>query len=615
MLVAAPSFDPGSLPGAVDPSSRPEVLRRLYDLMQRVNASVDLSEVLDEIARGVVEVLGFGVAAISRLEGETLVMTNVVAPPRVRDELVGRRTPVASIINEFDVADEWGVLRFVPHDRLPAPLEEAAWVPDVAVSGVPGAWHPLDTLYAPLWSATGVLLGNLAVDLPADGMVPGPAQRELLEMFVVQAGLALDNAVQRERLAAQVRMGEVLQAVSSAARLSDLERTLEGAGVALEEGFGKGRVWIRCFPADELGDETTPHVYPAGTESSQELVAAAAQLARRAAISRHPVLLGRAELAEAFGPMSPRTVEYYDPRSAQAQVQMLLAPVSSGREVMGYLVLARDADEPVWSELEQHTLMEVGTALGRVVLDGRLLERERHLVGELRELDRYKGELIATISHELRTPLSSIIGHTELLGDLVGVDTEIGSVAAIARNARRLDRLVKNLLDYSALQQARVHERRAVDLRTLGAGSIDLVAVQAERGGLTLALEAAPDPVWVDGDAEELGTVVDNLVGNAVKYTRSGGRVTVTVGEDADGVFLDCADTGLGISEEDQAHLFSVFQRSTDPEALSQPGSGLGLAISRRIVRLHGGDVTVTSELGRGSLFTVRLPHPVDRPA
>lgn len=112
--------------------------------------------------------------------------------------------------------------------------------------------------------------------------------------------------------------------------------------------------------------------------------------------------------------------------------------------------------------------------------------------------------------------------------------------------------------------------------------------------------------------ADELGTVVDNLLGNAVKYTRPGGEVTVSIGSDDQGAYLDCADTGLGISEADQVHLFSAFHRSTNPEALSLPGSGLGLAISRRIVQLHGGQVTVRSDLGRGSCFRVRLPLGVD---
>ena len=136
-------------------SPRAEGIRRLYELMLRVNSSTDLSEVLDEIARGVVEVLGYGIAAIARLEGETFVMTTVAGPEEVREQIIGRRTPVASIFNEFAQADEWGVLRFVPHDRMPDALEESAWVPEFEPGSAPDSWHPLDALYAPLYSATG----------------------------------------------------------------------------------------------------------------------------------------------------------------------------------------------------------------------------------------------------------------------------------------------------------------------------------------------------------------------------------------------------------------------------------------------------------------------------
>ena len=118
-------------------SPRAEGISRLYELMLRVNSSTDLSEVLDEIARGVVEVLGYGIAAIARLEGETFVMTTVAGPEEVREQIIGRRTPVASIFNEFAQADEWGVLRFVPHDRMPDALEESAWVPDFEPGSAP----------------------------------------------------------------------------------------------------------------------------------------------------------------------------------------------------------------------------------------------------------------------------------------------------------------------------------------------------------------------------------------------------------------------------------------------------------------------------------------------
>jgi signal transduction histidine kinase len=264
-----------------------------------------------------------------------------------------------------------------------------------------------------------------------------------------------------------------------------------------------------------------------------------------------------------------------------------------------------------WTADQQEAVMEVGRALGRVVLNARLYERERHLVGELQELDRYKGELIMTISHELKTPLTSIIGHIELLEDL---DTGIGSVNAISRNADRLDRLVQNLLNYSQMQDKRESVRRSVDLRKLAEASMELMALQSEQGRVTMTISVPSDPVVVTADPEELGKVIDNLASNAVKYSRPGGTVHLEVDCDEKHAHVLCVDNGLGISTADQVHLFSAFHRSSNPEALSIPGTGLGLAISRRIAHMHGGEILVTSELGRGSTFQLRLPlaEPLD---
>ena len=281
----------------------------------------------------------------------------------------------------------------------------------------------------------------------------------------------------------------------------------------------------------------------------------------------------------------------------------MFAPVAVGRELLGYVLLVRDAATRPWTAEEQEAVMEVGRTLGRVVLNARLYERERHLVGELQELDRYKGELIATISHELKTPLTSIIGHIELLEDL---DTGIGSVEAISRNAERLNRLVQNLLNYSQIQDKRETVRLPVDLCKLAEQSLDLMAMQAEQGRVKMSLNMPDEPVLVTADPDELGKVIDNLTSNAVKYSRADGTVHLEVGSDGKHAWVLCEDTGLGISAADQVHLFSAFHRSSNPEALSIPGTGLGLAISRRIAQMHGGEIMVASELGVGQ----HLPAP-----
>ena len=588
-------------------SPRAEGIRRLYELMLRVNSSTDLSEVLDEIARGVVEVLGYGIAAIARLENDTFVMTTVAGPEEVREQIIGRRTPVASIFNEFAQADEWGVLRFVPHDRMPDALEESAWVPDFEPGTSNDSWHPLDALYAPLYSATGQLLGNMSVDLPPGNRIPNREERELLEMFVVQAGLAMYNAQQRERLGDQVRMGDMLRAVSSAGQLAELDLSLREAAQAIARHLQTEHLWIRCFPSGDLGEMEQSAAYPPDDrESSRELVQLKSLLASRAWEIGRPVVIheGSAwQLDEGLTEDQQKLVrELMDDYEGYS---LMFAPVAVGRELLGYVLLARDVTESGWTQDQQEAVMEVGRTLGRVVLNARLYDRERHLVSELQELDRYKGELIATISHELKTPLTSIIGHIELLEDL---DTGIGSVEAISRNADRLNRLVQNLLNYSQIQDKRETVRRPVDLRKLAEQSVELMAMQAERGRVTISLTVPDEPVIVTADPDDLGKVIDNLASNAVKYSRPGGAVRLEVGSDGTSAHVLCADTGLGISSADQVHLFSAFHRSSNPEALSIPGTGLGLAISRRITHMHGGEIVVASELGVGSTFRLRLP-------
>jgi signal transduction histidine kinase len=588
-------------------SPRAEGIRRLYELMLRVNSSTDLSEVLDEIARGVVEVLGYGIAAIARLEGETFVMTTVAGPEEVREQIIGRRTPVASIFNEFAQADEWGVLRFVPHDRMPDALEESAWVPDFEPGSGPDSWHPLDALYAPLYSATGQLLGNMSVDLPPGNRIPNREERELLEMFVVQAGLAMYNAQQRERLGDQVRMGEMLRSVSSSGQLAELDLSLREAAQAIAKGLGTEHMWIRCFPSGDVGQVEQSAAYPPdNVESSRELVQVKSLLALRAQEVGRPVVINHADafdLDQGLDSLQREVVG--ELLTDNPGGSLMFAPVAVGREFLGYVVLVRDAATRSWTAEEQEAVMEVGRTLGRVVLNARLYERERHLVGELQELDRYKGELIATISHELKTPLTSIIGHIELLEDL---NTGIGSVEAISRNAERLNRLVQNLLNYSQIQDKRETVRLAVDLCKLAESSLDLMAMQAEQGRVKMTLDMPDEPVLVTADPDELGKVIDNLVSNAVKYSRPEGTVHLEVGTDGKHAWVLCEDNGLGISAADQVHLFSAFHRSSNPEALSIPGTGLGLAISRRIAQMHGGEIIVVSELGVGSTFRLRLP-------
>ena len=175
-------------------------LRDVQRLIVRLNAGADLAATLRAVVDGVVEGLGFEVAVVSLVHDDKTVEAVAIAGPQdVSDTLLGRRTPLDKWERAFARSQPWGALRYEPHEM--ADLDDIpSWVPDIPVVDDPDAWHPLDALYAPLHSNSGDLVGVLSVDLPRDGRRPGELQREMLEMYATQAGIAIDNARLAERL-------------------------------------------------------------------------------------------------------------------------------------------------------------------------------------------------------------------------------------------------------------------------------------------------------------------------------------------------------------------------------------------------------------------------------
>jgi signal transduction histidine kinase len=185
----------------------------------------------------------------------------------------------------------------------------------------------------------------------------------------------------------------------------------------------------------------------------------------------------------------------------------------------------------------------------------------------------------------------------------------LASVAAMDRASGRLSRVINDLLLLSRVDDPTTPVVAVpVDLHAVLEDVLDVNAVSARNKELAIQVVAPEGPVLALGDHDELDRVCANLVSNAIKYTPPGRSITVTLDRMGDRVLLSCEDEGIGISPADQDQLFSEFFRSANPEAYSQPGTGLGLAIVQRIVHRHDGRITVDSELGKGSTFTVDLP-------
>lgn len=219
-----------------EPAVRLSAVRRLYEVSARMGAGRSLAETLQAVVDGVVDGLGFGIAVLNlRYPDGKFEVIAVAGSPEARAALLGRVSAADLFDAEFAIADVWGKLRFVPHERLPEG-EVTGWVPDVPVSDAPDAWHPLDALFAPLYSSEGELVGMLSVDLPEDQRRPGPIHRELLEIFATQAGVAIDKARLTDQLLAEKT------------RLEASEATFR----LVFEGAGNGMATI-AFDGPDLG--------------------------------------------------------------------------------------------------------------------------------------------------------------------------------------------------------------------------------------------------------------------------------------------------------------------------------------------------------------------------
>jgi signal transduction histidine kinase len=587
-------------------------LRRLHELMCRVNAGDDLASVLQLLVDGVADVTGFAVAAVSYLQPDRcLEVVAVAGDDAARDQLIGTRTPVDEIKGEFDIADDWGLLRFVPHERLNGETGRG-WIPDVVPLDVPDAWHPEDALLAPLSAPTGEMVGLLSVDLPRDGLRPGRFAREALEMYAAQAGIAISNAKQRERLREEVRLASTVRdVIHTAGNALDLGRVIDTGVEPIVKGLSCDALWLRAFEGEgevqgrgRGSIHSDPPLVP-----PDDVVALVGRMAARCWAGRRALVLPGSHLVpnDLVTDAEAELVLDFVARSGCRTV--LLAPMGAGPECLGHLVLGRAGDSSAWTAEEIAAALEIGRDLGRAVLHARLYERERQVVQELQQLDRYKTEMISTLAHELKNPLTAIIGHLELLETADDGRVTGRSLAAIERGANRLSDLVSDLLLLSKVGDPhRPLDPAPVDLAEIVTSTVELLAPQAAKQDVAIELHGTDEKVSVYGNAAELDRVVSNLVSNAVKFSPAGTTVTCTVAEDGDTVVLRCTDRGIGISPEDQEQLFTEFFRSNNPAALEVPGTGLGLTIVKRIVERHSGTIALDSELGRGTSLTVTLP-------
>ena len=294
---------------------------------------------------------------------------------------------------------------------------------------------------------------------------------------------------------------------------------------------------------------------------------------------------------------------------------LLALPLYNGEELLGGLVVQR-RKAGGFHDRGVNMLQTFAAQSLLAIRNARLFKEIEEKGKQLARADKHKSEFLANMSHELRTPLNAILGYTELILDGIygAVPEQIDEVLTrLEKNGRHLLNLINDVLDLSKIEAGRfslsLNDYSMTELIQTVLISVESLASEK---GLSLKVELSDNLPLGKGDDQRLAQVLLNLLGNAIKFAEEG-EVLVQANALEQSFQVSVSDTGAGISDDDLQIVFNEFQQVDGSSTKSKGGTGLGLAIAKKIIEMHGGRIWVTSDLGKGSIFSFSVPIRVEQ--
>jgi signal transduction histidine kinase/class 3 adenylate cyclase len=438
---------------------------------------------------------------------------------------------------------------------------------------------------------------------------------QLVLMVADQAALALSQAYAYEQVHALAKREVLINTITSAIRSSldpqdifaaitqQLGQALQVDGCVLSLWTEENQ-YVECVGLYERyqSDKLT------NTENHKQLIQQLPQ--SQVPIQGNPILqeMLRTQEPVVITDMGdcPSEIRGFDlPLRVPARSLMVVPLLADGKSI-GSITLRQGRKARMWLPTEVQLAKAVAVQAAIAVQQSRLYQKTREQAERLLELDKQKTEFFQNISHEFRTPITLIQGPLEsAVGSGEGLSAEQSTIAL--RNSRRLLRLVNQLLDLQRLDAGRMQPNfRPTDLVEFVGQIVESFSPYCEKKGLRVIAELSPCPdVYLD--AEKFDKVVYNLLSNAMKFTPEGGSIFVKLLQSDQNCILQVQDTGIGIAQEQLPHVFERFRQAEGSENRSYEGTGLGLALVKQLVEIHGGRVSLESQPGKGTTFTIWL--------
>ena len=575
---------------------RNEELRGLFEITRTFSTLSDTKDLSGRLARAICKLAGGEMCLIATYDRRT---------NSVRAVSPGCNTP-AGLTDEFRFSLE--------RENADAPLYQTG---EAFLSNDPAGDSRLNPVFVERWGVSSVLSVPMKIKRELIGFIyvanrkGGFTERglRLMEILAAQAAETIVNA----RLFMTIQAQAEREAIVNRLLLS-LQRDGEPHDKvrAVIERVGEVLDLDRCI-AVLFADDEHEDYYGEWCADGVEGITDWHDVRERSPVrymlrtDRRPISLSDVRqhpLAAGLGDLIERT----------KIKSLIVVPVAYQGRVIGSISAHQTSEAREWSEDDTDLLVAVATHVGATLQNARL-------ISELREANRLKDQFLATLSHELRTPLTAITGWVELLSEnkQIGDQDLADGIEAISTSANSLTQLISDMLDLSRIQRGVLRlQRDLLDINNAVASAARNVrqAALARRLDLRLELDDALPPTIAD--AQRIQQALWNLLSNAIKFTHAGGVInvrtrTVDGGAAGDGstarwIEIEVEDTGEGIPAEFMPFIWDRFRQADSTATRRHGGLGIGLSLVKEFVEAHGGHIKATSDEGRGSSFTIRLP-------